>query len=278
MPIMPGGADDTPRHRAGLHRTRRPRPGKASVRRAGDHATRCSLTLVPHPFRSLHIPAPTGPSSCRVSVMGSRASCRCWQVSAYGPLCPRSTTATTARSSAYCRRGHQLGSVLDPCTQIRQKPWRDRAEGFRAQSFGNDAEPYEPDRARLSDEQLLRLALEPVDAQRGRGSTLMLTTFHVAGVMGTRGRDIELVFAGLGIEHFRRQHTEEPPAVTPPQHAAISMLTDAAHGRYLISPRPSEASARRRLPRPRRRQDLGEDLRLSRSAPRLQAFAPEARS
>jgi hypothetical protein len=105
----------------------------------------------------------------------------------------------------------RMGRVLDPCTQLRQKPWSERAKGFRAQEFGNQPEPYDPDRARLDDRELLALALEPLDAQRSRGATLLLSTFHVAGAAGTRGRDIELTLAGIAIEQFRRERMDEPP-------------------------------------------------------------------
>src|SRR4051794_18131239 len=54
--------------------------------------------------------------------------------------------------------GQMMGTVLDPCTHIRQKPWEHRASGFRALSFGNEAEPYVPDHARLSDDELWTLA------------------------------------------------------------------------------------------------------------------------
>jgi len=106
---------------------------------------------------------------------------------------------------------HQMGSVLDPCTHIRQKPRADRAGAFRAHPFGNDAEVYEPDSTRLTDQQLLALATGPIDVARGRGGTLLLTTFHVAGAPSTRGRDVELLLAEVGIRHFRDQRMVEPP-------------------------------------------------------------------
>lgn len=106
---------------------------------------------------------------------------------------------------------HRMGNVLDPCTQIRQKPWSQRAAAFRALAFGNDPEPYLPDSAELTDEELVALATGPIDAARGRGGTILLTTFHLAGPIGTRGRDIELLLAELGIRHFREQRIDEPP-------------------------------------------------------------------
>jgi hypothetical protein len=53
---------------------------------------------------------------------------------------------------------NQMGSVLDPCTQIRQKRWAERGDAFRMHPFGNDPEAYDPDLARLTDGQLLALA------------------------------------------------------------------------------------------------------------------------
>jgi hypothetical protein len=105
----------------------------------------------------------------------------------------------------------RLGQVLDPCTQLRQLPWRDRAPRFRELAFGNAPDPYDPDRAQLSDGDLLTLALGPLDDQRSRGATLMLSTFHLAGATGTRGRDVELALAGLAVEHFRGQRMDDPP-------------------------------------------------------------------
>lgn len=137
---------------------------------------------------------------------------------------------------------NQMGSVLDPCTQIRQKPWAQRAEAFRAQSFGNDAEPYDPDSARLTDQQLLALATGPIDAARGRGATLLLTTSHLAAVMGTRGRDIELLLASVGIRHFRDQRIAEPPPLAAVDVKREIYATVAVRLSDLMSPR-----ARQRL-------------------------------
>jgi hypothetical protein len=103
------------------------------------------------------------------------------------------------------------GLVLDPCTQWRERPWQDRSAAFRALPYGNDPEPYDPDHARLGDQELLSLAVQPLDIQRGRGATLLLSTFHIAGLVGTRGRSIELLLAELAIDHFRQQRMDEPP-------------------------------------------------------------------
>jgi len=131
---------------------------------------------------------------------------------------------------------HRMGSVLDPCTQIRQKPWVERAESFRALPFGNDPEPYHPDRSRLTDQQLLALATSPIDAERGRGGTLLLTTFHVAGAIGTRGRDVELLLAETGIKHFRQQKMAEPPPMAAVDVPRVIYATVAVRMSDLMSP------------------------------------------
>lgn len=137
--------------------------------------------------------------------------------------------------------GAQLGSVLDPVTQIRQKPLKARPPGFRALPFGADLEPYDPDLARLTDSDIEALAVGPIDLQRSRGATLMLTTFHVAGAVGTRGRQMELLLAELGIRHFRNERMDEPP-----EYAAVTVrreifATIAVDIRDLRSPRARQA-------------------------------------
>lgn len=139
--------------------------------------------------------------------------------------------------------GRQMGTVLDPCTQIRQKPWAQRPPAFRALSFGNDPEPYEPDAATLSDDGLMHLALDPLDAARSRGATLFLTTFHVAGTIGTRGRDIELLLARLAVDYFRREHISEPPPFASVQVPREIYATIAVRLGDLMSPAARRALA-----------------------------------
>jgi hypothetical protein len=134
------------------------------------------------------------------------------------------------------------GLVLDPCCQLRLLPWSERRSSFRSLAFGNDPEPYAPDSARLTDEQILGLAIEPVAAARARGGTLLLTAAHPARGVGTRGRDIELLLAELGIRHFLAEGMQEPP-----QLAALALSREiyasiAVHARDLAT-----ASARGRL-------------------------------
>jgi len=132
--------------------------------------------------------------------------------------------------------GHQMGTVLDPCTQLRQVAWAERPSAFRAFSFGNDSEPYEPDTARLTDEELLHLAIAPIDEARGRGGTLFLTTFHRAGGARTRGRDLELLLAELGLAHFQSEGMREPPPFAAADVAREIYVALAIHVRDLASP------------------------------------------
>lgn len=103
------------------------------------------------------------------------------------------------------------GLVLDPCCQLRLLPWADRPTAFRSLGYGNDPDPYDPETARLTDDQILRLAVDPIAEARGRGGTMLLTTAHPAAGPGTRGRDLELLFAELGIAHFLAEGMREPP-------------------------------------------------------------------
>ncbi len=112
----------------------------------------------------------------------------------------------------------RLGLVLDPMTYIREKPLAARASAFRASSWGATAEAFDPDRSPISDKELEDLGTAPIDLQRGRGATLMLTSYHVAGACGTRGRDLDLLLARTGIAHFQSERMDEPP-----EHAAIDV-------------------------------------------------------
>jgi hypothetical protein len=103
------------------------------------------------------------------------------------------------------------GVVLDPCCQLRLLPWADWPAAFRSLGYGNDPDPYDPEAARFTDDQIFRLAVDPIAEARGRGGTLLLTTAHPAAGPGTRGRDLELLFAELGIGHFLGEGMREPP-------------------------------------------------------------------
>lgn len=132
--------------------------------------------------------------------------------------------------------GRPVGTVLDPCTQIRRKPWAERPTAFRALGFGNDPEPYDPESARLTDEEILRVAIEPLDLARSSGGTLLLSTFHGAGPVGTRGRTLELLFAELGIAHFRNEGMAEPPPFAAVGVPRELYATIAIHVTDLMSP------------------------------------------
>ena len=112
----------------------------------------------------------------------------------------------------------RLGVVLDPMTHIRERPLAARAPIYRAQPWGRAAAAFDPDRSSISDVELEQLATDPIELQRGRGATLMLTSYHVAASGGTRGRDLDLLLAEVGISHFRRERIDEPP-----EHATIAV-------------------------------------------------------
>ncbi|MFL5871972.1 MAG: hypothetical protein ACJ75T_00665 [Solirubrobacterales bacterium] len=139
--------------------------------------------------------------------------------------------------------GRKMGTVLDPYTQLRQVAWAERPSAFRALSFGNDPEPYEPDSARLSDEEILHLAVDPINEARGRGGTLLLTTSHRAGGVGTRGRDVELLLAELGLTHFEAEGMREPPPFAAVDVAREIYVALAVHVRDLASPSARSALA-----------------------------------
>jgi hypothetical protein len=144
---------------------------------------------------------------------------------------------------AFVPSAEQMGIALDPCTQNRQRPWAERSDAFRSLPFGNHPNPYDPDRAGLSDAELLELGTGPLDIQRGAGATLMLSTFHLAGGWATRGRDIELALAGIAVRHFRQQRIDEPPrfAVVPVRREIYA--TVAVRVEDLLSPRARQSLA-----------------------------------
>lgn len=103
-----------------------------------------------------------------------------------------------------------IGRVLDPCTHILQQPLSARAPSFRELSYGSSSTAYRPDKSRPSEKTLQGLISDPLDAQRSKGADLLLTTYHVAGKVGSRGRAIELLLARGGVELFRQQGMSEP--------------------------------------------------------------------
>jgi len=111
----------------------------------------------------------------------------------------------------------QLGLVLDPSTHLREVELEHRSPVFRAHGFGA-GERFDPETSAISERELLALATDPIDLQRSGGGTLMLTSYHVAGPAGTRGRELELLLARAGIAHFRAERMDEPP-----EHAEVAV-------------------------------------------------------
>jgi hypothetical protein len=132
--------------------------------------------------------------------------------------------------------GRPSGVVLDPCCQLRLLPWADRPSAFRSLGYGNDPEPYDPEAARLTNKQILRLAVDPIAEARGRGGTLLLTAAHPAGGPGTRGRDLELLLAELGLRHFLAEGMREPPPFAALGIRREIYVSIAIHARDLANP------------------------------------------
>lgn len=137
----------------------------------------------------------------------------------------------------------EMGSLLDPYTHLRHKAWAERPRAFREFSFGNEPEPYDPETARFEDAEILSLAIDPIDAARSRGGTLLQTTYHLAGPIGTRGRSIELLLARLGVEQFRREGMEEPPPFAAVNVRREIYVTIAVRSADLRSPTARNALA-----------------------------------
>jgi hypothetical protein len=108
-----------------------------------------------------------------------------------------------------------LGLALDPMTDRRQLPAEIRGKAFRAQPHGNGP-AFDPDRHRLTGTERNALAIGPIELQRGHGATLLITTYHMCGAVGTRGRTLDLALAQRGIEHFNSERLD-----LPAPHAAV---------------------------------------------------------
>jgi hypothetical protein len=109
------------------------------------------------------------------------------------------------------------GLALDPMTYLRQLPATKRGTAYRLQTFGGAA-AFDPDRDAIDLHGLLRLAEDPIDAQRGHGATLLMTSYHLCGAAGTRGRSLDLALAAAGIDHFQSERIDQPA-----EHAAIQV-------------------------------------------------------
>lgn len=106
---------------------------------------------------------------------------------------------------------HSLGLALDPCVHHRQMPLAARSASFRSLPYGSSPRAFDPDHDAITADEFVDLAITPLELQRERGATLMLTSAHLAGAIGTRGRELDLRLARAGIAHFRGQRMDEPP-------------------------------------------------------------------
>jgi hypothetical protein len=136
---------------------------------------------------------------------------------------------------------HQLGLALDPCAHHRQLPFERRSASFRSLPYGSAPQAFDPDRDAISADEFTRLATLPLELQRNRGATLMLTCAHLAGPAGSRGRELDLRLARAAIAHFRAQRMDEPPAfaVNPARREIYAAL--AIRARDLHSPAARQA-------------------------------------
>lgn len=108
-----------------------------------------------------------------------------------------------------------LGLALDPMTHRRQLPPSVRGKAYRAQAHG-DGPAFDPDRDRLTLTQRRSLATGPIELQRRHGASLLITSHHLCGPCGTRGRTLDLNLAQDGIDHFASERMDRPP-----EHAAV---------------------------------------------------------
>jgi hypothetical protein len=108
-----------------------------------------------------------------------------------------------------------LGLALDPMTHRRQLAAPERGKAYCAQPHGGGP-AFDPDRDRLTRSERDALAIGPLELQRAHGGTLLITSHHVCGGVGTRGRGLDLELAQTGIEHFSAERIDRPP-----QHAAV---------------------------------------------------------
>jgi len=119
--------------------------------------------------------------------------------------------------SLFSSAAEPMGLALDPHTHWRQLPVTHRGKAYRAQAFGNGP-AFAPDTDAVDLRGLLALAERPIDDQRAHGATLLLTSYHVCGGPGTRGRTLDLELARAGAEHFAAQRMDQPA-----EHAAVGV-------------------------------------------------------
>jgi hypothetical protein len=119
--------------------------------------------------------------------------------------------ATNPQLALFPGAKNHLGLALDPCVHLRQLPFARRAPSFRALPWGAGLQAFDPDHDPIDAAELAALAITPLELQRNRGATLLQTSAHLTGPVGTRGRELDLLLARAGIAHFRAQRMDEPP-------------------------------------------------------------------
>lgn len=117
-----------------------------------------------------------------------------------------------------------LGLVLDPETHLRQLPASHRGDAYRKQLYGGGT-AFRPEQDPISSDELIELAQAPIDAQRAYGATLLLTTYHLCGGIGSRGRELDLKLAQAGVEHFAAERIDQPA-----EHAAVGVSRELYAG------------------------------------------------
>jgi hypothetical protein len=110
-----------------------------------------------------------------------------------------------------------MGLALDPMTHLRQLPPSFRGAAYRRQPHG-EGPAFLPDSDAISAAQIIDLAESPLDAQRAHGATLLMTSYHLCGPVGSRGRELDLHLTRLGAEHFQAERMEQPA-----EHAAVQV-------------------------------------------------------
>ncbi|MFP5363216.1 MAG: hypothetical protein ACLGI5_10870 [Thermoleophilia bacterium] len=110
-----------------------------------------------------------------------------------------------------------MGLALDPMTNLRQLPAARRSKNYRRQSFGGGA-AFRPESDKVGLAEMIRLAEDPMDSQRGHGATIIFNTYHLAGAVGTRGRTLDLELARAGLAHFKAERMDQPA-----EHAAVQV-------------------------------------------------------
>jgi hypothetical protein len=122
--------------------------------------------------------------------------------------------AANPQLGLFASASNRLGLALDPCLHLRQLPLSQRAPSFRALPFGGEPDAFDPDHDAIAAADFAALAITPLELQRHRGATLLQTSAHLTGPVGTRGRELDLLLAEAGIAHFRAQRMDEPPQLT----------------------------------------------------------------